>query len=188
MKAYLAARYDRRDELREYAEKLRKELHFNITSRWLEESLPLTINLNDVSDEVNALSAEIDLADVSDADCLIFFSEDPTEGFKRGGRHVEFGIALAQNKPIYIIGPKENIFHYYNPQQIGVFNSLDQFIFDYKKVMKLMLRNVKNQLGEERAFLLRKKIGLEWLPELTDEEAMELDGTNRDELNPASYL
>ena len=42
----------------------------------------------------------------------IFFSEPSDKAVRRGGRHVEFGFAMAGNKPIFVIGPKENIFHY----------------------------------------------------------------------------
>jgi hypothetical protein len=32
-----------------------------------------------------------------------------------GGRHVEFGLALAQGKRVIIVGPRENVFHYLLP-------------------------------------------------------------------------
>jgi hypothetical protein len=50
--------------------------------------------------------------DVKRADCLISFTEDLTvPNTSRGGRHVEFGLALALAKLCYIVGPVENVFH-----------------------------------------------------------------------------
>ena len=43
---------------------------------------------------------------------MIFFSETLESGFLTGGRHVEFGVAVEAGKPIYVIGGKENIFHW----------------------------------------------------------------------------
>ena len=43
---------------------------------------------------------------------MLFYSEHPDTATVRGGRHVEFGMALALGKPIFVYGHKENIFHY----------------------------------------------------------------------------
>lgn len=43
---------------------------------------------------------------------LVFFSLTPETLFTRGGRYVEFGYMLGCRKPILVVGPKENIFHY----------------------------------------------------------------------------
>ena len=108
MKVYLAAQYSRRDELRIYAAYLRQH-GVEVTSHWLEE----TANLNgDITDTVFARStAAIDIEDIERADAILFFAEDPLVGIKRGGRHVEFGYALALRKEIYTVGLLENVFH-----------------------------------------------------------------------------
>ena len=53
-----------------------------------------------------------DYWDVGKADLLIAFSE-PTKSTtaSRGGRHVEFGMALARGTRVMVVGPYENIFH-----------------------------------------------------------------------------
>src|ERR1022692_562430 len=107
MKVYLAARYSRRDELREYKTRLEAE-GIEVTSRWLEEKEPLDSQMGQHSDEFYVMTATIDLDDIDKADLVLFFSEDPLVGWVRGGRHVEFGYALGTDKPIAIIGPKEN--------------------------------------------------------------------------------
>jgi nucleoside 2-deoxyribosyltransferase len=52
-----------------------------------------------------------DIEDIQAADALIAFTERPFSDKGRGGRHVEFGYALALKKTIYMIGPRENVFH-----------------------------------------------------------------------------
>ena len=86
MKIYFAARWERRDEIRELVRGL------PTTSRWL-------------SQEVGASG---DLDDIRVADCLCLFTEKGP--FPRGGRMVEFGYALALGKRMIVIGPDENIF------------------------------------------------------------------------------
>ena len=49
------------------------------------------------------------------ADAVIIFTEIPNTILATGGRHVEFGLALAQGKRVIIVGPRENVFHYLLP-------------------------------------------------------------------------
>jgi len=42
---------------------------------------------------------------------VISFTEHPRSTNSRGGRHVEFGIALGQMLRVWIVGPRENVFH-----------------------------------------------------------------------------
>jgi hypothetical protein len=116
LKVYLAARYDRRSELRKYRDRL-EEYGIAVTSRWLDEQIPETSDLYDSSDAYNMAAAIKDLNDVDIADSLIIFSENPTE---------KFGYALKGGKDIIVIGPKENIFHYCG--EVTHFNTFDEFI------------------------------------------------------------
>ena len=125
MKAYLAAMYSKRDELRAYKILLEK-VGIEVTSRWLTEKAPLKSNMGDHSTKFYKRTAKIDIEDIDKADILIFFSEDPLVGTKRGGRHVEFGYALANGLPIYVIGVRENVFHYM--KTVTHFDTLEQFI------------------------------------------------------------
>ena len=43
---------------------------------------------------------------------LLLFTVDPDERTRRGGRHVEYGVALGLGKLTAIVGPRENIFHH----------------------------------------------------------------------------
>lgn len=132
MKVYLAAQYARRDELREYRDILEK-MNIKVTSRWLNEKEPLDGNMTHREESWYRDTATIDLEDVDAADAVIFFAENPLIGVPRGGRHVEFGYALGLKKPIFVIGPKENVFHYLqNPFWIRHYETLDAFITAYQ--------------------------------------------------------
>lgn len=95
--------------MKEYASQL-EAAGITCTSRWLDEAetekgLPKSATKNL---EVSV----IDIEDVHTADALVLFSEDPEIGIPRGGRNVEFGYALGKSKPVLVVGPYENIFHY----------------------------------------------------------------------------
>ena len=112
LKVYLAARYDRRDELREYRTVL-QSLGIQVTSRWLDEKTSTNSQMGDETEAFYVETAAIDIADIERADAFILFSENPLEGFKRGGRHFESGYAFKAKKVIYVVGEwKENVFHY----------------------------------------------------------------------------
>jgi hypothetical protein len=112
MNIYLAARYSRREELCRYRESLRS-LGYRVTSRWLDGGHEL--DERGLSTEAGAVErarfAREDYLDVSCADILISFTEMPRSGNGRGGRHVEFGIALARGMRVLVVGPRENVFH-----------------------------------------------------------------------------
>ncbi len=110
MKIYLAARYSRREELVGYAEELRAAGHI-ITSRWLrgrhehkgpEALMPL---------EHRELWALENNEDILSSDCVVSFTEPEDSPYGRGGRHVEFGLALATGRRLVVVGHRENIFH-----------------------------------------------------------------------------
>lgn len=123
-KIYLALRYSRRLELCGYADNLR-ELGFGIISRWLEGShqvylgKPLGKEYEEAIERGESAVVEMrkhfaleDLQDLGDADWMISFTEPSrTLSNSRGGRHVEFGYALASLKRCFVIGHLENIFH-----------------------------------------------------------------------------
>ena len=109
MKIYLAARYSRMEELRGYAGELAAAGHV-ITSRWIRggNGIPETAAV-DMESQRFALE---DYRDLSAADTVISWTEPPrVESTALGGRHVEFGLALAMGKRLLLVGPRENLFH-----------------------------------------------------------------------------
>jgi hypothetical protein len=117
MKIYIAARYDRRFEMLGVTGVLMRAGHM-VTSRWIEGR-----------GEGPELEAAEDLADVLRADCLVSFTEEPAIGVSwaaRGGRHVEFGIALSAGNRLCVVGPRENIFHFL--PKVEVYGSITDLV------------------------------------------------------------
>ena len=108
-KWYFAAQFARLEELRGYCAQTRALANMRITSHWLDQD-PAS-GYAGGSDEAGRGFAARDLEDIGEADGFLFFAEDPAIGIPRGGRHVEFGYALALGKTIEVIGPRENVFH-----------------------------------------------------------------------------
>ena len=125
---YLAARYSRREELCRYRDHLHA-MGWEVTSRWLNgehqisdaglaalgpTSEALVEGEDNQSEDAIALRTRFaveDWADVKKAAVVVSFTEQPRSSASRGGRHVEFGAALAQGKTCLVVGPRENVFH-----------------------------------------------------------------------------
>lgn len=114
---YLACRYGRRQRARDMADEI-TAAGIAVTSRWLgpegdpppDEYSPFLV------DRYRARQAEIDLEDVSNADCLLLVSErfcisSPIGAADDAGRHFAAGGAAALCKPIVLLGEPESIFH-----------------------------------------------------------------------------
>jgi len=124
---YLAARYSRREEICEYRSQL-QEMGYTVQARWLNgghqisnngtpigengESLVEDGSTNVAASELRGKFAQDDWEDVTNAELVINFTETPRSNHSRGGRHVEFGIALARGARVIVVGHRENIFHW----------------------------------------------------------------------------
>lgn len=130
MRIYLAARYSRREELCIYRDQLRAIGH-DVQARWLDGKHQLSDKGVPIGDGGEALvegvddgstqvqNAELrakfacdDWEDVTGAEVVVSFTEPPRSNASRGGRHVEFGIALARESRVIVVGYRENIFHW----------------------------------------------------------------------------
>lgn len=126
MRVYLAARYSRRVELSAYRGDL-QAIGIEVTSNWLDGPRQRAIAGKVLGErdeavieaggdaleaiELRRLCAVQDVQDVRAADTFVTFTELPDARAGRGGRHVEFGLALAERKRLIVIGPVENVFH-----------------------------------------------------------------------------
>lgn len=114
LRIYLAARYSRRLELCGYRDKLQTMGHW-VDARWLDGHHEINYDDQAARDALHEVKrqqfATEDLTDLLAAECLIAFTEEPRKTTTRGGRHVEFGIALALGKRVIVVGPKENVFY-----------------------------------------------------------------------------
>lgn len=114
VRVYLAGRFSRRDELNRYAARLR-EWGFTVDARWLTEEHEWFGHSGE--DELRAAQgfAADDIADIAKADLVLVFTEHVKPGGRnRGGRHVEYGLALGLSKDVAVVGPLENVFHTIN--------------------------------------------------------------------------
>ena len=105
MRYHLAARYARRVELCGYREQL-LSIGDTVRSRWLD--------FGKKPKWISGIARE-DCKDLIAADTVIIFTEITNTILATGGRHVEFGLALAQGKRVIMVGPRENVFHYLLP-------------------------------------------------------------------------
>lgn len=111
MKVYLAARFSRANELLGYRSEL-MEHGIEVTSRWLLGEHEWSGTDDDaLTVDESRQCATIDIADIDAANVVVCFTEAPRSGPSRGGRHVEFGYALARGKPIVVVGHRENVFY-----------------------------------------------------------------------------
>lgn len=111
MRAYLAAAYSRRERIQKVAEYL-ESMGVEIVSTWLQETYSPTVDIRTLPGGINQALAEKDVEEIRSCDVLIFFAEDQDQQPPRGGRHVEFGMALALGKRVVVVGDRENIFHH----------------------------------------------------------------------------
>ena len=70
---------------------------YHVTSSWLMSLMPGT-QMSELTPEQHQKYAMRDEIDVREADVFVFFT-DPTGTIVRGGRHVEFGMAVILGKP-----------------------------------------------------------------------------------------
>jgi hypothetical protein len=112
---YIAGRFSRRREFRNYAALLRQR-GATIDARWLERDQTgfsaAQLRSGDKSAETyfDGVAAE-DLRDLMRSNMLLSFTENDDAGYTSGGRHVEFGVAYVNGLTLVIVGPRENAFH-----------------------------------------------------------------------------
>lgn len=123
---YLAARYSRYPEMQQ-VRSLLDALGYTVTSRWINGGHELTKEGSTEAHEAERIRyAQEDMADLLAADIVISFTEEPRTTKTRGGRHVEFGVALATGKRAIVIGHRENVFH--TLPEVDFFATLEECI------------------------------------------------------------
>lgn len=126
LKVYIAARFSRRHECYALGKELERLGHV-VVSRWM---LPDSDHVSppdgsDIQNKDQERFAREDLDDVDKCDWFISLMEQPRSN-GRGGRHVEFGYALAKGKTLTIIGPKETVFHHLD--EIACYQTVSEFL------------------------------------------------------------
>lgn len=130
MKIYVAASYPRKAEALRIANRL-KELGHQITSRWLteDEGYVSDDREQETVEQMKKRMAEAavrDILDVGVCELLVCLTDGEPQ-LSRGGRHAEFGMALAWSKQLILIGPRECVFHYHG---VKVYEDEGDFWYD----------------------------------------------------------
>lgn len=117
---YIAGRYSRKEEFKQYIKEL-ESLGHTVTSSWITLASESTTEADPVVLERSALAC---IKDITKSDCFLYFTDSVRENIEsftkdelfelsRGGRHVELGISMIWGVDrIILVGGRENIFHY----------------------------------------------------------------------------
>ena len=121
-RVYLAARFERHEQINGYAFHLLR-LPVKVVSRWHNPASNAEIMkpLESLTEIERRRCALRDVWDLKRATHFILF----TPGGRSGGCYVEFGWALAQGFPVSIVGPRTNVFtHFGDIHCYGTFDEL----------------------------------------------------------------
>jgi nucleoside 2-deoxyribosyltransferase len=134
-KIYLAARYSRREEMKDHAEKI-EALGFEVTSRWVGGTHDLSKG-GQLPDGDYIMAAEKarryameDWTDLKAADLVVLFTDPEGSPAARGGKDVEWGMAIQAQKHLWLVGPYTNVFTYYAGRQFDAFTSALRVLVD----------------------------------------------------------
>ena|SRR3990167_129198 len=113
LRFYIASRFQDRDDAIGYKYYL-QDLGLECTSTWLTDQDGNGTNMATLEgkNEECRQRASADFKDIADADIFIVLSPRKAHGTGSGGRHVEVGYAVALGKPVFLLGHRENVFHY----------------------------------------------------------------------------
>lgn len=105
MKIYIAAPYPMREQAAAWGRTLQADGHI-ITAEWL------WVDEDVKTPEAQRSYAIKDLAHVDAADAVLLMTGYRGERAYTGGRHVEYGYALAKGKALVVCGGLESVFHH----------------------------------------------------------------------------
>jgi nucleoside 2-deoxyribosyltransferase len=98
-RVYVAAPYPERAAA-SFVGRALEQAGFVVTASWLHGDRP-----------PDATGAALDLADIARADVLVALNPAAWADRGTGGRHVEFGYALALGKRLVLLGARTHVFH-----------------------------------------------------------------------------
>ena len=111
---YIAGWFGAKDRLRVIRDRIHAAGVGVVVSTWLDEETvapeaPGETMVVGATPEQCREYAVRDLGEVRYADLFIIDTHDVNP---RGGREVEYGMALAEGTAVWVVGPKRNVFHY----------------------------------------------------------------------------
>jgi len=102
-RVYLAARFERQDEVSELAREFRRA-GYVVTSSWHEQHGAAAVPLD--LDRAHADAVQ-DLAEIELSDTVVLMTDDVPG---RGGKDFEAGYAYAAGRQLIVLGPRTNVF------------------------------------------------------------------------------
>lgn len=134
LKVYLASRWEDRDEIIQYRNYLIKAANIESTGRWLSSGHPRLKRKVARDYDTGYVVQSRDVEDIMRSDVVVVFSPLKAHGNGTGGRHVECGIAIGTNKPIFLVGVRENVFHCHD--NVTNVKSVKALVPHFKKLLK----------------------------------------------------
>ena len=125
-----------------------EELTHEVVGEWIyvEEDGYEETKAEPAGSEKLAAYALRDIEDVARADILVLFSEKAGSG-SRGGKDVEFGVALALGKPLIVLGGPQQIFHHL-PQVYHISDTKQlQTVLDELEFIATISKGLEPDLG-----------------------------------------
>lgn len=128
LRVYVAARWDDRGDAC-IAKAILEEHGVVCTSTWLtphdNQSMDALKAKGSVVQECREKAVK-DFEDIDGSDCVLLLSAKKSHRNGTGGKHVETGYAMARGKPVFVMGERENIFHYH--PMVRVVDSVSAFL------------------------------------------------------------
>jgi nucleoside 2-deoxyribosyltransferase len=110
MRVYIAGSFGRADFLAGHIVPILSGHQLEVTSSWLREGEEQHTNHTDeVPDWQKRARAHDDMVDINRSDVMLVFTDVAST---TGGFHFEVGYAIASGIPVYMVGPRLNVFHY----------------------------------------------------------------------------
>jgi excisionase family DNA binding protein len=113
MRVYLSSRFQRQQEIRQYAAQLRAK-SVEVLSAWHDIESPSSDGFAGIAAGRLSWLAMLDLQQLAGSNAVIVFGEGVpffSHQIDRGVRHVEAGVALAFGKRLLLVGDRENAYH-----------------------------------------------------------------------------
>lgn len=117
---YIAADFRNQAICRDYIRRAFEKEGVHVTSSWHFEEPALAVGSLPKDETRAPMIAEKNYKDVRDAQALVLYNPASMVRSGSGGRHVETGYMAGLGRPSFILGVKENVFHWH-PLVEGVY-------------------------------------------------------------------
>lgn len=109
LRIYIAAKFNAKSRLKRIRDYLNQQEGLLVSSSWMDNNVSDIPKIEVVPSEYHVVEATRDYKEITQSDLLVVDTYDEST---TGGREVEIGVALALQIPIWLVGPKRNVFHY----------------------------------------------------------------------------